>query len=251
MRIGISLLFLLLSGCSFFIPPNIFYKNELIPSSKQADQELYVVGDDGSVTYVIEGLRVKVEPMTDTALNAIFDEDSKRGFFSTNPYTYGDWIDPLVGHTPKRFVVFRVTVNNDIYAKVLLDPIKTLLYTDQGEQLHSYGLPSFSPHNSFERYYRAIRGQSGNEFYRFDLRMGNVRSTAYREDVKVFKGENYSGIIAFDPLNEEVQQVRLVLKDFVLKFDASGQPIERIDITLEFDQEVETKEIMQAEAQKK
>ena len=142
--------------------------------------------------------------MQDAELNAIFPEESTRGQFSTNPYTYGDWIDPLVGHTPKRFTVFRVTVTNDIYAKVLLDPIKAVLYTDQGEVLHAYGLPSVSPHNSFERYYRAIRGQSGNEFYRFDLRMGNVRSTAYLEDVRVFKGESYSGLLAFDPLNEEV-----------------------------------------------
>ena len=111
------------------------------------------------------------------------------------------------------------------------------------DALHSYGLPSFSPHKSFERYYRAIRGQSGNEFYRFDLRMGNARSTAYIENQKVFKGERYSGLIAFDPLNEEVEQVRLVLENFVLKFDASGQPLETVDIALEFDQKIATEKV--------
>ena len=130
----------------------------------------------------------------------------------------------------------------------MLDPIKALLYTDRGEVLHSFGLPSFSPHNSFERYYRAIRGQSGNEFYRFDLRMGNVRSTAYIEDQKVFKGENYTGLLAFEPLDEEVRQVRLVLKDFVLKFDASDQPIETVDIVAEFDQQIERKAVQQVTA---
>ena len=239
MPLGIVLM-LLLSGCSFFIPPTMLYKNELIPRPAQGLEEQYIVGQDGSVAYAIEGLRVKVEPLTDDQLNALLPEDSSKGKFSTNPYTYGNWVDPLLGYRPKRFTVFRVAVINDIYAKVLLDPIKALLYTDQGEVLHSYGLPSFSPHKSFERYYRAIRGQSGNEFYRFDLRMGNARSTAYIENQKVFKGEKYAGLIAFDPLNEEVRQVRLVLKDFVLKFDASGQPLETVDITLEFEQHIAT-----------
>ena len=247
MHLGIILM-LFASSCSFFIPPTILYKNELISRSSQGAEEQYIVGEDGSVAYAIEGLRVKVEPMTDDQLNALLPEDSRKGEFSTNPYTYGNWIDPLLGYRPKRFTVFRVTVINDIYAKVLLDPIKALLYTDQGEVLHSYGLPSFSPHKSFERYYRAIRGQSGNEFYRFDLRMGNARSTAYIENQKVFKGEKYSGLIAFDPLNEEVRQVRLVLEDFVLKFDASGQPLETVDIALEFEQKIATEEIRQAEA---
>ena len=248
MRSAIIPALLILGGCSYFQPEAILYSNQLIPSSYQAGEDRYSVEQDGAVTYVLEGLRVRVEPMEDDELNAIFPEESTRGKFSTNPYTHGDWIDPLVGHTPKRFTVFRVTVINDIYAKVLLDPIKAMLYTDQGEVLHSYGLPSVSPHNSFERYYRAIRGQSGNEFYRFDLRMGNVRSTAYLEDVRVFKGESYSGLLAFDPLNEEVGQVRLTLKDFVVKFDASGQPLETVDISMEFDQEIERRAAPQTAA---
>jgi hypothetical protein len=152
-----AILLLVFGGCSFFTPPNILYKNDLVPSSQQADPDDYATEEDGVVTYAIEGLRVRVEPMVDAELNAMFPEDSHRGFFSTNPYTYGDWIDPLVGHTPKRFTVFRISVINDVYAKVMLDPIAALLHTDRGEVLHSFGLPSFSQHNSFERYYRALR----------------------------------------------------------------------------------------------
>jgi hypothetical protein len=200
---------------------------EPLPATASADGELAV--------YETEGLRVEVQPMSDEQLNALFPDDSQKGQFSTNPYTYGDWIDPVKAYTPKRFTVFRVTVINDIYAKVLLDPLKARLYTDQGEMLHSYGIPSFSPHESFERYYRELRGQSGNEFYRFDLRMGNVRSSAYLENQIVFKGERYAGLIAFDPLREEVDRVRLELPDFVLRFDASGQPVESVDIRLDFD----------------
>lgn len=236
MRFGICLL--LLSGC-IFIPPKIDYNSFLAGRSAQATAERYVVEDDGAVTYSISGLRIQVEYMTDEALNGEFPEDSNRGHFSTNPYTYGDWIDPVLGYSPNRFTVFRVTVSNDTYAKVLLNPIAALLHTDRGEVLHSFGIPSYSLHESFERYYRGIRGQSGNEFYRFDTRMGNVRSSLYLEDTKVFKGESYSGMVAFAPLEVEVQQVQLALEDFVLKFDASGQPLETVDILFDFDRKIE------------
>ncbi|MEW6751390.1 MAG: hypothetical protein AB1505_10485 [Candidatus Latescibacterota bacterium] len=228
-----------LSGC-VFTPPQILYRSVLDPSAVQAaDESGRYSLEAGGVTYLQEGLRLKVESLPDQELNALFPEDSSKGRFSTNPYTYGNWVDPVLGYTPKRFTVFRVTVANDIRAKVLLDPLKAVLHTDRGDLLHAYGIPSFSPHQSFERYYRAIRGQSGNEFYRFDLRMGNVRSSAYLTDQKVFKGESYSGLVAFDPLDEEVQQVRLVLAEFVLEFDASDQPLETVDVAFEFDQQIE------------
>jgi hypothetical protein len=196
------------------------------------------MADTTTVVFALEGLRVRVETMEDADLNALFPEDSKKGRFSTNPYTYGDWVDPVLGYIPKRFTVFRVTIVNDVYAKVLLDPTKAVLYSDRGEVLNAYGIPSFSPHDNFEKYYRALRGQSGNEFYRFDLRMGNVRSSTYLEDQLVFKGESYSGLITFSPLEDEVRQVRLVLRGLVLKFDASGQPLEEIAPSFEFNQQV-------------
>ena len=236
---------LLLSGC-IFIPPQIEYNSYLAGRSAQASADRYVVEEDGAVTYSISGLRIRVEYMTDEALNREFPEDSDRGRFSTNPYTYGDWINPVLGYTPNRFTVFRVTVSNDTYAKVLLDPIAALLNRDRGEVLHSFGIPSYSPHESFERYYRGIRGQSGNEFYRFDTRMGNVRSSLYLQDTKVFKGESYSGMVAFAPLDEEVLRVQLILEDFVLKFDASGQPLETVDILFDFDRKID-KIVTQAE----
>lgn len=238
----------LVAGCSVvaLTATRLHYEDYLLPAPGQHVVAPYSV-DPKKVTFALEGLRLEVEPLTDAGLNGLFPDDSAKGRFSTNPYTYGDWIDPVAGYTPVRFTVFRATVVNDIYAKVLLDPLKAALHTDRGELLHAYGIPSFSPHNSFERYYRAIRGQSGNEFYRFDLRMGNVRSSAYLEDQQVFKGEDYAGLIAFDPLKEDVAQVRLVLAEFVLKFDASGQPLETVDIQMDFDRVLVRRELATAE----
>jgi len=241
---------LLLSGC-ILIPPEIEYNSYLAARSAQAATDRYIVEDDGVVTYSLSGMRIRVEYMTDAALNQDFPDDSNRGPYSTNPYTYGDWIDPLLGHTPNRFTVFRVTVSNDTYAEVLLNPLAAVLRTDRGEALHSYGIPSFSPHESFERYYRGIRGQTGNEFYRFDTRMGNVRSSAYLEDTMVLKGESYSGLLAFSPLHEKINQVQLILEDFVLEFDASGQPLQTVDIFFDFDRAIEKTVVTQGAESKK
>jgi hypothetical protein len=241
----------LLGGCqSVFNPSLSVYHSDLHVAEEKLEtsSELvlnarqngaYVSDDSVSVTFSIEGLRIKVEPLSDGQLNALFPQDSAKGQFSTNPYTYGDWIDPLKGYSPKRFTVFRVTVINDIYAKVLLDPIKAYLLTDQGEKLYAFGIPASAPYESFEQYYRGLRGQSGNEFYRFDLRMGNVRSSAYLEDQLVFKGESYSGLIAFKALQEQVEVIEMILQDFIFKFDASGQPLESLDVAMSFKHKAE------------
>jgi len=59
----------------------------------------------------------------------------------------------------------------------------------------------------------------------------------------VFKGESYSGLLIFDPLEEEVSEVELVVWEFVLKFDASGQPLETMDIAIGFDRHIAKEEV--------
>lgn len=227
-----------IEGCLIF-PPEIHYSSSLAPADTIGKSESYRTEDDGSISYAIEGLRINVKFMTDAELNALLPEDSNKGEYSTNPYTYGNYIDRDVGHIPNRFTVFKVSLFNYTFAKVQLDPLEAVLLTDQGEELPSYGIPSTSPYNSFERYYRGLRGQSGNEFYRFEVRMGHVRSLNYAPDQAIFKGEHYSGLIAFDPLASEVKKVRLMLNQFVLKFDEFGAPLESIDIAFDFDRKIE------------
>ena len=228
----------LVSGCIIF-PPNIHFSSYMEPAGKGQQDESYRTEEDGSISYAIEGLRLNVRCLTDAELNELLPEDSVRGKYSTNPYTYGDYVDGDVGHTPNRFTTFRVSVFNQTFAKVELDPLEAVLHTDQGEVLHAYGIPSTSPHNSFERYYRGLRGQSGNEFYRFEVRMGHVRSLNYAENQPVFKGENHNGLIAFDALDPEVKSARLVLKEFALKFDEFGNVIEAINCQFDFDRRTE------------
>jgi len=235
------------AGCSIIFPQQTHYNSYLVPIAMVEKGGLYRTEEDGSISYAVEGLRVNVKFMTDAELNTLLPEDSNKGEYSTNPYTYGDYVDRDLGYIPNRFTVFKVSVFNYTFAKVQLDPIEAGLLTDRGEEFHAYGIPSTSPYNSFERYYRGLRGQSGNDFYRFEVRMGHVRSHNYAQDQPIFKGENYSGFIAFDPLEPEVQKVRLEMRDFVLKFDEFGTPIETIDVRFDFDRKIEKWVMREAE----
>ncbi|MFH1568140.1 MAG: hypothetical protein ABIL09_09090 [Gemmatimonadota bacterium] len=220
-------------GCAFLQVAPLEHASRLVPPAAQ--REGYTVGDDGSVTYHNGDLQVVVEPMSDDQLNQLFPQESALGEYSINPYTFGDWVDPNLGYVPNRFTVFRVTVRNRDFAKVELDPLRAVLTTDRhGEVLGAYGILAGAAPRTFEAYYRARRRPSGNEYYRFSMRMGIVRSNNYGVDKKIFNGESYSGFIVFDPLAGEVGAVRLTLRDFVLKFNAFDMPLERTDLVFDF-----------------
>lgn len=225
-----------LLGCSLIFPPRFERQDLLVPNTSDGQ---YTVKEDGSVAYETDGLRVEVKYMTDRELNELFPKESSQGQYSTNPYTYGDYVDPAVGYVRKRFTVFQVTVYNSSYAKVELQPLRTLLTTDrEGEVLEPYGILAGSAANNFESYYRARRGPSGNENYRFNMRMGIVRTNNYRSGERIFKGESYGGFIVFDPLDREVEAATLHLRDFVLKFNAYDTPLETVDIPFSFTRQV-------------
>lgn len=230
-----------LVGCSLMhslvFPPK--YDRTSLLTPQQDVGEGYAVEEDGTVSYAVEGMRIDVKQMTDRELNEMFPDISAQGAYSHNPYTYGDHLDPVLGYVPNRFTVFRVTIHNHSFAKVELQPLRSLLTTNrQGELLEPYGVLSGSAPKSFESYYRALRGPSGNEYYRFDMRMGIVRTNNYAIDEKIFKGESYAGFIVFDPLDDEVENVRLLLRDFVLKFNAFGKPLQTTDVEFGFDRKV-------------
>ena len=219
------------SGC--FHLPKIEYSSDLIPKEKKS--EVYSAGDEGVVSYYgLEGLRIDVQYLDDKTLNQMFPDDSKGGKISTNPYTYGDWVDPNLGYTPNRFTVFRVSVFNYTYPKMLLDPLQAILLTDRGELLESYTVSPRAQRKSLEGYYRALRGISGNEHHRFSKRIGIVRGTIYGEDELIFKGESYSGLLVFESLHPEVGNVRLIFKNVAYKFDTAGKPIATVDIPFDF-----------------
>ena len=243
LRFGMLMAPIFLAGC--LSVPRVEYRSVLEP--KESERDEHSIGDEGVASYHLEGSRIDVQYMTDQALNEMFPDDSMGGELSTNPYTYGDWMDPNVGYVPNRFTVFNIAVYNYTYAKMQLDPLKVILLTDRGGYLESHTIAPVADRKSLEGYYRGLRGISGNEHYRFSKRIGIVRATAYGEDEVIFKGENYSGLVVFDPLHPKVRNVRLILKEFALKFDASGHPIETIDIPFDFSRMVSKQVIAEEE----
>ena len=241
-------LWLLACGCHLLYPQPIVLVSRLLPVSAAAPQ--YALEGDGTVSYTFEGLRLLVRHLSDPALNALFPAESAEGEYSINPYTFGDYVDPTVGYVRNRFTVFEIEVHNRAFAKVELNPLKAVLLTDRGgEFLQPYGILAGSSPRNFESYYRARRSPSGNDFYRFNMRMGIVRSNNYNIDRKIFKGESYRGLIAFDPLAAEVAQVSLVLRDFVLKFNPHDAPLETTTLRFEFRREVQ-RELVEREQDK-
>ncbi len=232
----------ILAGCALIYPKQYEYITRLTPVSDVGTNGRYAIRDDGTVSYSLEGVRIDVRYMTDQELNQRFPAQSSMGEFSVNPYTYGNYVDPDAGYVRNRFTVFEVTVYNQSMARVELQPLNTLLFTDRpGEVLYPYSIQAsssaeavYSPRN-FEAYYRRLRGPSGNEDYRFNMRMGLVRTHNYAIEESIFRGESYGGFIVFDPLDPEVQSVRLLIRDFILRFNAFGRPLDTTDIEFHFD----------------
>jgi hypothetical protein len=193
------------------------------------------------MVYQQPGMKVTVRAVSDDELNAMYPQHSENGKASTNPYTYGDWVDPELGHTPDRFTVFAVTVHNYTLPKINLDPAKARLTTDRGAELQAYLTEpgeGQEDHPNFEDYYRARMGHTGVEENRFLERMGLVRQTLY-VDGKAFKGDVKEGFMAFDPLDSRVKKVRLELRDFVLAYDANNWPAETADLIFPFNRKIE------------
>lgn len=235
--IVMSIIFMM--QCATLIPPSIELESKLIPIVNE-DNAKYAVEEDGEVSYNLDGLKIAVKPMTDEKLNKMFPENSYQKEASTNPYTYGNWVDPDLGYTPNRFTVFLVKVFNYTKPKVNLDPMNSVLTTDRGGRLSPYARDQqASPGNekNFETYYEKIKGSSGVERNRFEQRLGLVRQTLFTEG-QIFKGDKKEGFIVFDPLNENVKEVELTLGDFVLKYDANNWPQEKTDISFTFKREL-------------
>ena len=150
----------LLSGC-FLFPTAVKRETLLLPLIESAETEgTYSLQENGATSWELAGLRLEVEHMTDAKLNALFPDESGRGKYSTNPYTYGNWTDTRLGYTPNRFTVFKVTIFNRTQPKVMLDPLAAVLETDQGQFLRAYGITSSSPYGNFENYYRSQRARA-------------------------------------------------------------------------------------------
>lgn len=240
----ILILIFALTGCDnvyrflFFPPQKVEY--EIVPDLemlKMVGDTSYYIGKDSMTIVFDKGtFKVEIKYMSDYQLNNFeFPEESKGGIYSTNPYTYGDWVDPELGYTPNRFTVFKVSIYNYTAPKINFDPENAILLSDRGDKFIAYGLEAkTSKFHSIEEYYRARKGSSGIDEDVFEARMGIARRTMLTYGRPLYKGDNREGLIVFDPLSEGVERVKVVLKNFIVGYDENNMPSDFIDINFYF-----------------
>ena len=64
--------------------------------------------------------------------------------------------------------------------------------------------------------------------------MGLIYKTAFHRFRPVFRGDERSGTLTFDKLPQDAKEIVLTVSDFVLSFDASGNPERTIDFECRF-----------------
>ncbi len=214
----------------YTLVPNETFMNALNDSSYRLSS------DRLTAIYDRKDFKVEVKYMTDYQLNNVeFPQESQAGQYSTNPFTYGNWVDPVLGYTPQRFMVFKITVYNYAGSKINLDPESCFLTSDRGDFLYSYGREEKnSRYHSLENYFKKLKGTSGVDDDVFESRMGIVRRTVHYLGKPVFRGDVRDGLIVFDPLTDEVEQVKLDLKNFIVGYDENNQPSEFVNLTFFF-----------------
>lgn len=229
----------LLTGC-LQLPPNLRYQVQVAPAPDLLQQPAYYYDPQDSTTvFQQEGCKLKVRFLSDAQLNQEYAAATFRQP-NLNPFTYGQDRDLDKGHTPPRFTVFQLTVVNQSYPKVQVDPARIRLRTDRGDDLQYWDVLKRDARHNFEAFYLERRGAGGNEEYYYQQRLGIVRQALFRRHTWVFKGESYTGKVVFAPLHPAVRQITLQVADLVLRVDAFDRPKEAAQAEIRFrvDQQV-------------
>ncbi len=222
--------FLVAAGCLSLTPIRAMHKVELKSAASGSSGEYQVDPIDGSVSYVHEGLRLRVQPVTSEQLDAQIPGEE-------NPFVYRE-VDYDQGFVPQRFTVFQITLSNPTFDKVLAEPRRAYLVTDRGKIMRPYALTradaAGDPRN-FETYWLSRGVQSGNAQKTYLERMAVLRGSTYQPSSFVFKGKTYSGKLTFDPLPVDTKEVVLHIDHLVLEFGIYDIPKTQTDLEFPFD----------------
>lgn len=215
---------LLVLGCGRYFP------GPLHPAPGQ-DAGMQI-NDDGSITHTRGRLEISLRAMTDDQLNRQFPGASSSGGESTNPYTFGNWTPLGEDWTPSRFTVFWLKTSNYAYPKVQLDPEKATIAAANGRHYRALRIDEFS------EYFRAYaQGLAGIAWSRYKERTDILRRTLY-SSAPLFSGQLSQGYIVFPPLDDDVKQITVTLRDIALRFSYAGEPVETVDLEFAFAREV-------------
>lgn len=219
---------LLIIGCA-----HRYYMGPWRPEPEDRQVSGVQVLDDGTTVFTRERLEISLRPMTDEELNRQFAAYSNAGIFSTNPYTYGNWVPPGEDRPPQRFTVFKLKVKNYTYPKVLVDPSQMVAVAQNGRVYHPLTLSDLRDY-----YIRFVIGYAGNVNARYEERMDILKRTLYHAE-PIFSGQEREGYVVFPVFHKDVKEVKIILKDVVLRSDYQGNPLETMDVVFRFHRKVE------------
>jgi len=249
-----TLLLLAFAGCDTAYRYFLFAPSQpeftLVPDPELMSQykdTLYSISRNGqSVVYDRKTFKVEVKYMPDFQLNNVeFPDESKDREFSANPFTYANWVDPRLGYTPNRFSVFKISIFNYTASKLNFDPENSFLVSDRGDLFPGYGREEKTSRNqSLETYFKRRKGASGVEDEIFERRMGLVRTSVLYLGRPIYSGDSREGLVVYDPLDESVQQVKLVFKDFIVGYDENNEPSDFITMQFFFKRAEVQKELL-------
>ncbi len=233
----VLLVVLTAAGCARFGQRTFAKPIEPVPTQ----EPLFVVGDDRSITYAQGRLQVLLRPMTPEALNRQFGSTSggsagelagSQERTTTNPYTFGDWSPPERREAPPRFTVFGLQVTNYEYPKVWVDPADIEIEAANGRRYEALSLSALTNH-----YWPFAVANAGNAYADFRERTDILRRTMYPAEL-VWSGSEKDGYLVFPPLDRDVEEFTVWVRNVGLRFDYRGEPVEQVDIPFRFQREV-------------
>lgn len=235
-------------GCGGLVPRDLVYDIHTKPILPEGRGDYTIDLDDSSTVFSKEGLLIKVRHLKDDELDERFPPlyDGRH----VNPYTLGE-IDSDKGYIPPRFTVFEVEVINLTYSKIEFDPAKATM--ESGGETYRYYDPGREGAvvlgaNNFTKYYKMELGNSGNDREINLERMGIIYKTVFHRGRPIFREDRQKGMLVFDPLLPENSEIVLIFNEFVLSFDASGNPEETVDVEFRFDVAQGVRELVESGA---
>ena len=237
-KISILAAVALLLGCGHYLIPGRFQPLEAAQQQTDIQGSSMKILDDGTVTFVQNRLEVSVRPMTDEEINRQYptqstDASGPADELPSNPFTYGNWIDPRTGKAPQRLSIFKITVKNYEYPKVKFDPLTVTVESTNGRRYYPWG--SYDVEEYFRRFPIAFNGLG---YLRYKERRDLYNRAKYPDDDFCFSGQEVEGYVVFSKIHGDVAEIVVEIPELGLRYNFRNEPVETIDLRFRFKRDI-------------